>query len=108
MVERYEEIDDLLHPNLKERALPFFIDWLIDRVIFVEIKAYSDEDAYLIFETMNDRGLSLNSTEILKGYLFSQVEPEELKIRLNDIWIARVSEIKRFQRKQILNSLNRG
>jgi uncharacterized protein with ParB-like and HNH nuclease domain len=32
----------------------------------VKIIAYSDENAYTIFETMNDRGLNLTSTEMLK------------------------------------------
>ena len=40
-------------------ALPYFVDWLIENVHLVEITAYSDGDAYTIFETMNDRGLSL-------------------------------------------------
>ena len=39
----------------------------------VEITAYSDEDAYTIFETMNDRGLSLTPTDMLKGYLLANI-----------------------------------
>ena len=48
-------------------ALPYFVDWLIENVHLVEITAYSDDDAYTIFETMNDRGLSLSPTDMLKG-----------------------------------------
>jgi hypothetical protein len=33
----------------------------------------SDEDAYTIFETMNDRGLSLTPTDMLKGYLLANI-----------------------------------
>jgi uncharacterized protein with ParB-like and HNH nuclease domain len=40
----------------------------------VEITAYSDEDAYTIFETMNDRGLSLSPTDMLKGFLLANIE----------------------------------
>lgn len=36
----------------------------------VEIVAYSDENAYTIFETMNDRGLNLTPSEMLKGFYF--------------------------------------
>ena len=53
--------------ELAEHALPYFIDWLIENVHLVEITAFSDEDAYTIFETMNDRGFSLTPTEMLKG-----------------------------------------
>jgi hypothetical protein len=47
--------------------LPFFIDWLIENVHLVEITAYSNDDAYTIFETMNDRAGS--SVEIMPEIL---------------------------------------
>ena len=42
-------------------------------VHLVEITAYSDGDAYSIFETMNDRGLSLTPADMLKGYLLASI-----------------------------------
>ena len=39
-----------------------------------------------IFETMNDRGLNLTSTEMLKGYLLSNIDTEERKLEANDLW----------------------
>ena len=53
--------------------MPYFADWLIENVHLVEITAYSDADAYTIFETMNDRGLSLTPTDMLKGYLLANI-----------------------------------
>ncbi len=61
IVDRYHDIGELFSDDLKGDALPYFIDWLIENVDLVEIKAYSDDDAYTIFETMNDRGLSLSN-----------------------------------------------
>jgi len=58
MVARYKEIQDNFPPDINDQALPFFLDWLLTNVHVVEITAYSDDDAYTIFETMNDRGLS--------------------------------------------------
>ena len=49
------------------------MDWLIENVHLVEITAYSDGDAYTIFETMNDRGLSLTPADMLKGYLLANI-----------------------------------
>ena len=57
---RYANIADHLPEEVAGVALPFFVDWLLENVHLVEIEAYSDEDAYTIFETMNDRGLSLS------------------------------------------------
>ncbi len=54
---RYSDIDDSFPEDLRALALPYFVDWLIESVHLVEITAYSDGDAYTIFETMNDRGL---------------------------------------------------
>jgi len=83
---RYEEIKDALTPELTGDALPYFIDWLIENVHLVEITAYSDEDAYTIFETMNDRGLSLTPTEMLKGYLLANITDSQQKTRANTKW----------------------
>ena len=44
--------------ELSGEALPYFIDWFIENVVIVEITAYSDENAYTIFETMNVTNLN--------------------------------------------------
>ena len=74
LYERYRDLESLFPSDLRDEALPYFVDWLIDHVHLVEISAYSDEDAYAIFETMNDRGLSLNPTDMLKGYLLANMD----------------------------------
>ena len=53
---RYANIGDYFPEEIDTRALPYFVDWLLENVHLVVIEAYSDEDAYTIFETMNDRG----------------------------------------------------
>ncbi len=90
IVARYKDIEQLFPDTLKNNTLPYFIDWLIDDVDLVAITAYSDDDAYAIFETMNDRGLSLSPTEMLKGYLLSRIDDPELKQKANDLWRARL------------------
>lgn len=92
IVERYQDIEELFPQDLKGDVLPFFIDWLKEKTIFVKIVSYSEENAYTIFETMNDRGLNLNPTEMLKGYLLSKV-PNNLKSELNQLWRKRIAEL---------------
>lgn len=77
IIDRYEDIADRFPDECKGAALPYFIDWLIERVQVVEISAYSDDDAYTIFETMNDRGLSLKPADMLKGYILSNIRDKE-------------------------------
>lgn len=76
IIARYNDIKGLFPDELDGEALPYFTNWLIERVYLVQITTSSDSDsdaeAYTIFETMNDRGLSLTPPEMLKGYLLKQ------------------------------------
>ncbi|KNY05164.1 DUF262 domain-containing protein [Microbacterium sp. GCS4] len=86
LVARYGEIDGLFPDELKGDALPYFIDWLKDRVQIVQITAYNDDDAYAIFETMNDRGLKLTPADMLKGYLLANIDDGMPRAKANDVW----------------------
>ncbi|MDD2585753.1 MAG: DUF262 domain-containing protein [Syntrophomonadaceae bacterium] len=86
MVERYADIEHSFPEELTQAALPFFIDWFIDNVVLVEITAYSDENAYTIFETMNDRGLNLSPTEMLKGFVLSKITDKKQRNEINELW----------------------
>lgn len=90
LVARYGEIDGLFPDELKTDALPFFIDWLKDRVQLVQITAYSDDDAYAIFETMNDRGLKLTPADMLKGFLLANMEDGSPRTKANELWRQRL------------------
>ena len=74
LVQRYRDLEACFPEELRDGALPYFVDWLLENVHLVEITAYSDDDAYTIFETMNDRGLSLSPTDMLKGYLLANID----------------------------------
>jgi len=93
MVERYEDIIQTFPEELTNGALPYFIDWLIENVVIVEIMAYSDENAYTIFETMNDRGLNLTPTEMLKGFVLSKITDFNQRNEINDIWKEQIQKL---------------
>lgn len=93
MVARYSDIDDHLPQQLQNGALPYFVDWLIENVHLIEITAYSDEDAYTIFETMNDRGLSLTPTDMLKGYLLANITDTERRTSASKTWRDRIQAL---------------
>ena len=90
---RYADIDDLFPGELRAMALPYFVDWLVENVHLVEITAYSDGDAYTIFETMNDRGLSLTPADMLKGYLLANIADTEKRTRASRVWKERVQSL---------------
>jgi hypothetical protein len=90
LVVRYEELATIFPEQLRGLALPFFIDWLQNRVQIVQITAYADDDAYTIFETMNDRGLKLTPADMLKGYLLANIEDGAPRLKANDLWRKRL------------------
>lgn len=103
IIARFETIRDSFPEEIDGDAVPFFIDWLIDNVHLVEITAYSDEDAYTIFETMNDRGLSLAPVEMLKGYLLANIFEDTKKYECNRLWKKRIQELNEFDKDEDAN-----
>ena len=91
---RYIDIENLL--SIGKEKLPYFVDWLLERVFLVEITAYADDEAYTIFETMNDRGLSLSPADMLRGYLLSNIKDIETRDIASQIWSERVQGLKQF------------
>ena len=90
---RYGDIKECFPGELRGEVLPYFADWLVENVHLVEITAYSDGDAYTIFETMNDRGLSLTPVDMLKGYLLANITDAEERTRASRAWKERVSAL---------------
>ncbi len=90
---RYSDINESFPEELRGEALPYFVDWLIESVHLVEITAYSDGDAYTIFETMNDRGLSLTPADMLKGYLLASITEADDRVRAGKVWKERISAL---------------
>ncbi|MBY7660609.1 DUF262 domain-containing protein [Vibrio atlanticus] len=101
MAARYQNICDAFPVDrIDENVLPLFLDWLRELVVLVEIVAYSDENAYTIFETMNDRGLNLTPTEMLKGFLLSKYRDNEKRKFSNDFWKQTIIDLKAFDKEE--------
>jgi uncharacterized protein with ParB-like and HNH nuclease domain len=97
---RYNDIIELMMDAVPEEALPFFKDWLIDNVQFIKIVAQTEQDAHKIFVSMNDRGLSLTATEMLKGYLLSEIADNDERLKANELWKAKMLELKALGKEQ--------
>ena len=93
---RYNDIIDVFPADdITDDMLLHFCDWLAEKVFFIEIVATTEQDAHKVFVTMNDRGLSLTSTEMLKGYLLSEIKDDSKREKLNDIWKDKVLILKK-------------
>ena len=106
IVARYEDIlEQLPEQVLAPDALPLFVDWLVRRVFLVQITAYTHVDAYTIFESMNDRGLSLTPAEMLRGYLLSKINDIDTRKEASETWKKRSDELRKFDRNALENAV---
>ena len=74
LIDRYNEISDCWNEDISDRNIVHFAYWIIEKVMFSKVWTNSDEFAYIIFETMNDRGLSLTQVEMLRSYLLANID----------------------------------
>lgn len=91
--DRYEDISRLLPEAIDEAAVPHFIYWLKKHVHLVRIEAFHQDDAYTIFETMNDRGLSLSDSDKLKGYLLSKISDPVRQRECAKLWQEQMAKL---------------
>ena len=97
LCDAYGIIEDNFPSNITDAddMLLIFSDWLIEKVFFIEIVAQEESDASKIFITMNDRGLSLTPTEMLKSYLLSEIKSGNTREKLNRGWKNKIEALKR-------------
>ena len=93
IIARFMDIQEQFPEDLSGANLPYFGDWLMENVHLIEITAYSDDDAYTIFETMNDGGLSLAPVDMLKGYLLANIAGSATRTRASSSWKQRIEAL---------------
>lgn len=91
---RYKDIEDIFPKSITDDMLLYFCDWLAEKVYFIEIVATTEQDAHKVFVSMNDRGLSLTSTEMLKGYVLSEIKNDKNREKLNTLWKDKILQLK--------------
>jgi uncharacterized protein with ParB-like and HNH nuclease domain len=77
LVEAFERITELLKILLstetdKEAKLLELEDFIADKTYVIVIEAGDESDAFITFETLNDRGLDLAISDLVKNFLFSK------------------------------------
>ena len=57
----------------------FLTETIARKLLFIQINVEDEINAYVVFETLNSRGVELSATDLLKNYLFSQFNgPDDL------------------------------
>lgn len=72
LLEALRATDGLLDSSVKQ-AIAYFIDYVVERVLLIDISVASEAEAHRVFVTMNDRGLRLGPIDLLKGQILSKI-----------------------------------
>ena len=64
-IDQYSAIED------KKRAIQKLYEVISNKIQFLYIEVGSEEDAFTIFETLNDRGLKLSASDLIKSFLLN-------------------------------------
>lgn len=74
------------------------VDYIVENLLFVKIVATNELSAYTIFETLNDRGIDLSITDLLKNYLLSLFARKQDQTFAKNRWdsIVQKVELKNF------------
>ena len=93
MLKNYKIIDKQLREEelIDRHKFETFVFYFLHRVVFANLKV-EQTDAPMIFETINDRGLTPQHHEILKGKLLGQINKNEVG-KYSELWEEKVKEI---------------
>lgn len=96
IVDRYADIGELWDEGINRNNIVHFAYWLINHVLFSRVLTNDDQFAYVIFESMNDRGLSLTQIEMLRSFLLAYVDESRRprSMRIFDEVVSRLSAIR--------------
>jgi len=92
-VELQKRVEDLCRNagNSWKSVLDQFSDYLQKSAQVIVITVPTEADAFLIFETLNDRGADLTVADLLKNFLFSNAGARLDEVR--DCWVATLNNL---------------
>jgi uncharacterized protein with ParB-like and HNH nuclease domain len=93
LLEALRTTDSLLNTTVRE-AIPYFIDYMVERVLLIEISVDTESEAHRVFVTMNDRGLRLGPIDLLKGQILSKITSAEDSYSCHTVWIETLNKLR--------------
>ncbi|HDR2573924.1 TPA: DUF262 domain-containing protein [Enterobacter ludwigii] len=93
IIDAIESIEGSLDSIVKEK-ISFFIDYLMEKVLLIEIAVSSESEAHRVFVTMNDRGLRLGAIELLKGYILSRISNSSDSQQCHLKWVKTMASLR--------------
>lgn len=100
IIESYEVIKDYFIGAINSRTnegayelLKNYQSYILKSLEIVRIEVEEDADAFLIFETLNDRGLALSSVDLIKNTLFKNCANSSEFESIKEKWTSMISNL---------------
>ncbi len=96
MAERYDQLNDSFPNDIQGDMLQCFVWWVMEKIVLVRILSSTEENAYTIFETMNNRGKPLTKSDMLKGFVLSKYRNDDSRAVMNKRWKSDMLNLKEY------------
>ncbi|KSV72258.1 DUF262 domain-containing protein [Ensifer sp. ENS08] len=93
ILEALRSTDDLITDEVKG-AIAYFIDYVLERVLLIDISVTNETEAHRVFVTMNDRGLRLGPIDLLKGLILSKISDPAKSQECHTAWMDMINALK--------------
>lgn len=93
IIEALRAIDQLLDQVVLDN-IAYFIDFVIEKAILIDISVAKEHEAHRVFVTMNDRGLRLGPIDLLKGEILSRITAQADVEASHKAWIETINSLR--------------
>ncbi|WP_176158881.1 DUF262 domain-containing protein [Burkholderia multivorans] len=93
LLDALRETDGLLDSIVKTH-IAYFIDYVVERVLLIDISVATEAEAHRVFVTMNDRGLRLGPIDLLKGQILSKIHLPADSQACHESWVNSVNQLR--------------
>lgn len=93
IIDALSAMDSLITSEVRQ-AIPFFIDFVMQRVLIIDISVSQESEAHRIFVTMNDRGLRLGPIDLLKGHILSKIQNPRESHDCHSEWVGMINKLR--------------
>ncbi|HDR1107056.1 DUF262 domain-containing protein [Pasteurella multocida] len=104
----FKRLIEKANDSSSEDYIPNFqsmIDYIFERVLLIRIKCYDEGFAIKLFSVLNDRGLDLNPTDIIKAYLLQKLSCETDRKSFIEVW-KRIENLCKQSKESMQNLFN--
>jgi hypothetical protein len=95
ILEAKKQVADIVDKGSLEKAgerLLEWVDYLEEKARVITISVPSEQNAYTLFETLNDRGLELTKADLIKNHLFGRAGSTSLE-EVRQCWTEMTSQL---------------